>query len=207
MQRKLHLIDYIIIFMGLASFLVAAKTMIEVPTLIIPGYMLFLLFGGILLLVSFGIGVLIRLLTNSKVHLLTAASSIIAIACISFCISQFRPHYKIFVADNFTGEVKLFRSTLKKNVLSLSQYGVGYITDEVYRNGFKPLVYQNGRNITNECSNLGQGSLAFASLDGKSIGHFSYVGFTIKDNSNDTLWTNLINVIKLKIIDTSIIKR
>jgi hypothetical protein len=179
--------------------------MLEVQTLILPAWTLALLYGGVLLAVSFGLGALASWLTKSKLHMLTVTSIIISIVCISFYINQFRPNYDIYVADNFQGEVKLFRSTLKTNRFTLSEYGVGYITDKEYRNGFKPTVYKNGKDITNECKNIVQGSLSFAGVDGKSVGPFSYVGFTIGDNNADTVWNDLTNVIERKMIDTSLI--
>ena len=179
--------------------------MLQVQTLILPAWTLVLMYGGVLLAVSFGLGALASLLTRSKLKTLTASSLIISIACISFYISQFKPNYEIYVADNFQGEVKLFRSTLKRNRLKLSEYGVGYITDNEYRNGFRPTVYKNGKNITNQCKNVTLSSLGFSGVDGRSIGPFSYIGFTIGDNKPDTIWNSLTNVIECKIIDTSII--
>jgi len=146
-------------------------------------------------------------LTKSKIHLLSGASLIVAIVCLAFYISKFRPTYKIYVADNFAGEVKLFRSTLDNNRLSLNNYGVGYITDKTYRQGFRPIVYQNDKDITKQCKTIVQGNLAFAGVDGKSFGPFSYVAFTIGDNSGDTLWNNLTKIIEMKIIDTTIMKK
>lgn len=192
---------------GLASFILGIKTMLEVQTLILPAWTLVLMYGGVLMAVSFGLGALVSLLTRSKLHTLTASSLIISIACISFYISQFKPNYEIYVADNFQGEVKLFRSTLKRNMLNLSEYGVGYITDKEYRNGFRPTVYKNGKDITNECKNIIQGSLGFSGVDGQSLGPFSYIGFTIGDDKADTIWNTLTDVIERKIVDTSIILR
>ena len=207
MLRKLSLVDYALILIGLISFLLGVRTMLEVSTVILSGWFLVIMYGSILLLIAFGLGALIRSLTKSKIHLLSGASLIVAIVCLAFYISKFRPTYKIYVADNFAGEVKLFRSTLDNNRLSLNNYGVGYITDKAYRQGFKPIVYQNGKDITKECETIVQGNLAFAGVDGKSFGPFSYVGFTIGDNSGDTLWNNLTKIIEMKIIDTTIMKK
>ena len=181
--------------------------MLKIQTVILPAWFLVVMYGVILLLVAFGLGALIASLTKSKVHLLTAASVIVTIVCSAFYISEFRPTHKIYVPDSFIGEVKVFRSTLDNNALSLNKYGVGYITDKTYRKGFKPVVYQNGRDITKECKNIVQGSLASAGIDGISLGPFPYVGFTIGNSSVDTLWTDLTKVIEMKIIDTAIIKK
>ena len=207
MLRKLSLVDYALILIGLISFLLGVRTMLEVSTVILSGWFLVIMYGGILLLIAFGLGALIRSLTKSKIHLLSGASLIVAIICLAFYISEFRPTYKIYVADNFAGEVKLFRSTLDNNRLSLNNYGVGYITDKTYRQGFRPIVYQNDKDITKQCKTIVQGNLAFAGVDGKSFGPFSYVAFTIGDNSGDTLWNNLTKIIEMKIIDTTIMKK
>jgi hypothetical protein len=207
MLRKFSLIDYGLILIGLISLWLCVQTMLEIPTAILPAWFLVVIYGVILLFVAFGLGALIASLTKSKVHLLTAASLIVTIVCSAFYISEFRPTHKIYVPDSFSGNVKLFRSTLGNNKLLLNEYGVGYITDKTYRKGFRPVVYQNGRDITKECRNIVQGKVASAGIDGISLGPFSYVGFTIKDNSADTLWTDLKKVIEMKIIDTSIIKQ
>ena len=207
MQQRLSFVDYTLISVGLVSLYLGVRTMLEIPTLILPGWFLVIMYGGILVLVSFGLGALISSLTKSKVHLLTATSLIVTIICLAFYIHEYRPTYKIYVPQTFTGEVKLFHSTLDDNNLSLNKYGVGYITDKAYRKGFKPVVYQNGKDITDECKNLGQGSVSFAGIDGTNLGPFSYVGFKIKDHEADTLWTDLKEVIERKMIDTSIIKK
>lgn len=206
MRRRLSFIDYTLFSIGLLSLYLGVRTMLEIPTVILPSWYLVIMYGGILLLVSFGLGALISSLTKTKIHLLTAASLIITVICLAFYISEFRPTYKIYVPDNFAGEVKLFHSKLDNNRLSLNKYGVGYITDKAYRKGFIPIVYQNGKDITKECKNLGRGSVTFASIDGTNLG-FSYVSFTINENTADTIWTDLKKAIQQKIIDTSIIKK
>lgn len=206
MLRRLSFIDYILISVGLVSLYLGVRSMLEMPTLILSGWFLVIMYGGILLLVSFGLGRLISSLTKSKVHLLTAASLIVTIVCLAFYISEYRPTYKIHVPETFTGQVKLFHSTLEENNLTLNKYGVGYITDKAYRKGFKPVVYKNGKDITEQCENLGRGSVAYAGIDGTNIGPFSYVGFTVKENKVDTIWTDIKKAIEQKIIDTSIIK-
>ena len=205
MLRKLSLVDYILILMGLVSAWLGVRTMLKIPTVILSGWFLVILFGGILLLLSFGLGALFSSLTKSKIHLLSSTSIIVTIVCLGFYISEYRQTYTINIADNFIGEVKLFRSTLNNNRLSLNKYGVGYITDKTYQKGFKPIVIKNGRDITKECKTIVQGNVASAGVDGSSFGPFSYVGFTVGDNTTDTLWTDLEKAIELKIIDTSII--
>jgi len=207
MLRKLSLVDYTLILIGLISLVLGVRTMLEIPTVILSGWFLVIMYGSILLLIAFGLGALISSLTKYKIHLLSVASIIVTIVCLAFYISEFRPTYKIYVADNFTGEVKLFRSTLENNRLSLNNYGVGYITDKAYRQGFRPIVYQNGKDITKECKTIVQGNVAFAGVDGINFGPFSYVGFTIGDNSGDTLWTNLTKIIEMNILDTTIVKK
>src|SRR5690606_7072508 len=154
MLRKLSLIDYGLILIGLISLWLGVQTMLEIPTVILPSWFLVIMYGGILLLVAFGLGVVIASLTKSNVPLLTATSLIVTIVCSAFYISEYRPTYKIYVPDTFTGQVKLFHSMLQDNNLTLNKYGVGYITDKAYRKGFKPVVYKNGKDITEQCKNL-----------------------------------------------------
>ena len=207
MRRRLSFVDYTLISVALVSLYLGVRTMLETPTVILPAWFLVIMYGGILLLVSFGLGALISSSTKSKVYFLTGTSFIVTTICLAFYLNEYRPTYKIYVPGSFTGEVKLFHSTLGDNKLSLNEYGVGYITTKAYREGFKPVVYQNGKNITEECRNHGQGSVAFAGVDGTNLGPFSYVGFTVKGNKTHTLWTDLKKAIELKIIDTSIIKK
>lgn len=206
MIRKFSILDYCLILIGLISLGLGVQAMLKIPTLIFPAWFLVIMFGSILLLIAFGLGALIRSLTNSRVHLLAATSIIVSIVCLAFYVNEYRPAYTIYVADNFTGDIKLFRSKLDDNRLSLNKYGVGYITDKAYRKGFRPIVYRNGKDITKDCKTIVRGDLAFAGVDGTSFGPFSYVGFSLGDNINDTIWSDLNKVIEKKIIDTSIIK-
>ncbi len=207
MLRKLSLVDYTLILTGLVSVWLGVRTMLEIPTVILPGWFVVIVYGSILLLMSFGLGALISSLTKLKIHLLSAASIIVTIVCLSFYIREYRPTCKIIVSDNFVGEVKLFHSTLDINRLILNKYGVGYINDNTYRKGFRPTVYKNGKDITKECKTIVQGSVASAGVDGTSVGPFSYVGFTIGENTADTIWTDLKKAIELKVFDTSIMKK
>jgi hypothetical protein len=115
-----------------------------------------------------------------------------------------RPTYKIIVPGNFHGQVKLFHSKLTDNQLVINQYGVGYITDETFQTGFKPRVYQNGRDITKECRDITFGNIMSAGIDGSTTGPFEYLGFTIPGKTVDSVWTkNMAELIGLGIIDTS----
>ena len=58
---------------------------------------------------------------------------------------------------------------VSNNRLTLNKYGVGYITNNTYRKGFRPIVYKNGKDITKECKTIVQGSVASAGVDGTSI--------------------------------------
>lgn len=207
MLRKLSLVDYILISIGLVSTGIGVRTMLEIPTVILSGWFLVIMYVSIALLLSLEFGALFCALTKFKINLLSATSIILTIACLGFYISEYRPTYTINIADNFTGEVKLFRSTLNNNKLSLNNYGVGYITDKTYRNGFRPIVIKNGRDITKECETIVKGNAVSAGINGSSYGPFSYVGFTIGGNTVDTIWTDLKKAIELKVIDTSIIMK
>jgi hypothetical protein len=205
MRRKLTYTDYSFIAIGLVAFCLGVNTMLKIQTVILPSWFLAVMYGAVLVLISIGIAKVITLFTKSNFHILTAASIIVTLVCSAFYISEYRPSNRIYVPNNFSGQVKLFRSRLADNQLHLNQYGVGYITDRAYRKGFKPVIYQNGKDITDRCKNLSQGSLAFAGLDGTSLGPFSYVGFTIGDSRNDTIWNDLKKAIESKLIDTAII--
>jgi hypothetical protein len=211
MRNKLSLIDFVIISIEIVALYLGARTMLEIPTLIIPSWFLIIIYDSILLLLSYGFSVLIISLAKLKIKLLTANALIVTVVCLSFYVSQAASQaksiYRIHVPENFVGEVRLFRSTLSQNRLHLNKFGVGYITENAYQGGFKPVIYQGSKDITRECKDFAQGSIAFAGIDGESIGPFSYMSFTVKNTTNDTIWTDVKKVVEARIIDVSIMKK
>jgi hypothetical protein len=205
MSRKLKNIDFLFILVGLLSLVLGTKTILQTQTIILPAWFLAFMYGGILVVLSLVLGFMASTALKFKIHLVTISSLIISVVCLVYYFKEFRPTYKIIVPDKYSGEIKLFRSTLGENQLSLNKFGVGYITDKAYRKGFKPEVYQNGQDITKSCKKPVQGSVAFAGLNGSTIGPFSYVGFMIPGNLPDTIWTDLNKAIALKAMDTSVI--
>jgi len=207
MRNKLSLIDFFIISIGIVALYLGARTMLEVPTLIIPSWFLTIIYGSVLLLLSYGFSVLITSLTKLKIQLLTVNALIVTVVCLYFYVSQAKSIYKIYVPENFVGEVRLFRSTLSQNRLHLNGFGVGYITEDAYKEGFKPIIYQGGKDITKECKDFAQGSIAFAGIDGESIGPFSYMSFIVKNTTNDTIWTDVKKVVETRVINVSIMRK
>ena len=207
MFRKLKPIDFLFIIAAIISLALGIKTILQTQTIILPGWLLALIYGAILLILSFGFGFLFSSVLKIRIQSITVSSIIIATVCLIYYFKEFSPTYKIIVPEKYSGDVKLFRSTLTDNQLSLNKFGVGYITDKTYRNGFKPVIYQNGQEITKDCKNIGQGVVAFAGVDGYTLGPYVYFGFTIPGNSVDTIWRDLKKVLELKVIDTSIIMK
>ncbi len=160
MTQKQRTIDIFLILLGLISLGLGVTTMLRTPTFSLPTWFLTTMYAGSLLIIAFGLGYLVSVLSKFKIRIITVASIIVSIVCLVYYFEQYKPTYKITVPEKFSGEVKLFRSTLAKDQLVLDKFGVGYITDKSYRKGFVPVIYQNGHDITKACENIMHGSLA-----------------------------------------------
>jgi hypothetical protein len=194
----------IIQLIGLVGLILGILTMLRTPTVILPSWFLVLLFLPILLGVSFLLGLGTRFLLKSNWTKLTFTALFAGLFCVAFYISEYKPTHKIIVTDSFAGQVRLLLSKDDKDEFELNEYGVGYVSESTYRQGFKPRVEKNGKDITDEViRSLSFGSMTSATVDGKIIGPYSYLSFIVPGQSTDSLSNDLRELIDKNAIDTT----
>ena len=124
--------------------------------------------------------------------------------CAVFYISEYKPTHKIIVTDSFSGQVRLLLSKDNKDKFELNEYGIGYVSESTYRQGFKPRVEKNGKDITDEIArSLSFGSMTHATIDGKVIGPYQYLSFTVPGQPTDSLTSDILGMIEIHAIDTT----
>lgn len=200
-------VQIIIILIGLSAIGVAVKTILHTRTVIMTPFSLVIIYLPLLLLVSLGLGLLIKKITKGTANILTYASIIATLFSITYIYSEYMPTSDIVIPANYSGNVRLFLSTEDTDDFNINSYGIGYISKDTYNNGFRPTVIKNGKNITKELTNISSGgSISFASVNGSSIGPYHYIQFTIPGHSQDTIDNDLQRLIEVKALDTTRIK-
>jgi hypothetical protein len=194
----------IIQLIGLVGLILGILATLRTPTVILPPWFLALLFLPMLLGVSFLLGLAARFFIKSNWSRLTFTAFFAGLLCITFYISEYRPTYKIIVADSFSGRVRLLLSKEDRDKFELNEYGIGYISESTYRRGFKPKVEKGDKDITNEIvGSLSFGSMTNATIDGKVIGPYRYLSFIVPGQPTDSLTDDLLELIGKNAIDTA----
>jgi predicted ABC-type sugar transport system permease subunit len=86
---------------GLAGLTIGILTMLKTPTVILPPWILVLLFLPILLGVSFLLGLGTKYLIKSSWTKLTFTTLFAGLFCIVFYISEYKPTHKILLPTRF----------------------------------------------------------------------------------------------------------
>jgi len=194
----------IIQLVGLAGLLLGIWTMLRTPTLILPPWFLVLMFLPILLGVSFLLGLATKYLVKSSWTKLTFTAIFTGLICGIFYVSEYTPTHKIIVADTFSGQVRLLLSKDDKDSFELNEYGIGYVSESTYRQGFRPKVAKHGKDITDEIArSLSFGSMTQTTIDGKNIGPYSYLSFVVPGQPTDSLSNDILELINRNAIDTT----
>jgi hypothetical protein len=193
-----------IIIIGLISLGLGIKSMLRVPTVILPPWFLVLLYVPIIVGFSFFLGLLIKALIKIEASKLTYTSFFVTIFSLAFYISEYKPTYEIIVPEKFNGVVNLYLSKEEKNDFRLNSFGIGYICKKTFYNGFKPKAIKNGHDITNELSDFYSGTVSSVGKNG-NFGPYQYLSFKISPHAIDTstLTNNLQKMIELNILDTT----
>jgi hypothetical protein len=187
---------------GLISTSIAIWTLLHTPTLILPPLFLIGLYLPIVFVFSLVIGFLIKKLLKSSWHTLTFTSLILSVICLSFYASQYKLSYEIIVPNNYVGEVKLILSNEKENDFKINNYGIGYISQTTYENGFQPTIIKNGEDITKEINGYMTNSHSGIDLS------VDYMSFEIPGKIDSTSYYNDFDTLKkYRAIDTSRLKR
>jgi hypothetical protein len=92
----------------------------------------------------------------------------------------------------------------EKDKFELNEYGIGYVSESTYRQGFIPRVEKNGKDITDDViRSLSLGSMTHATIDGEIIGPYNYLSFIVPGQSADSLSSDLLELIAKNAIDTT----
>ena len=174
--------------------------MLQIPTMILPSWFLVLLFLPISFLISFALGFFIKLLSKSQWNVLTFTSLVLTFISLAFYISEYRPNYRIIIPSAYTGEVRLLLTNGRTNDFKINKYGIGYINETTFKNGFRPTIIKNDHNISDQIAGYEVSSYATTSLNRIS---FDYLSFKIPGDQNVIEIISFEDLVKIKAIDTT----
>lgn len=197
-------IQLAILTLGFLTIALGIWTMLQIPTVILPAWYLVLIYLPITFLIAFGLGFLTKKLFKLSWHTLTITSLIMTIACLTFYISEYRPSYTIYIPDNYVGEITLLVSKEADNDFNINKFGIGYINQKTFKNGFHPTVIKNNKDITKQIKNYNRGAYGSAGTLNISI---DYVTFTIPSDEINTVAISIDELITNNAIDTTRIWR
>lgn len=193
-------IQPIIIALGIFSLCVGIWQMLQTKTMILPSWCLLLLTLPCTLLVSFGLGIVVKKILNSKWQALTFASIFVIIFCSIFYIIEYRPVYTVVIPEGYVGEVKLLVSDEKENDFFINNYGIGYIDRKTFDEGFYPKIVKGDSDITIQVKEYSKGALATTPDD---IYSYEYLSFSVLDKGDSLEDKDIEELIKIKAIDTT----
>ena len=189
-----------ILIIGLISTALGIWTMVQTPTVILPVWFLVLLLLPIIFLISLGLGFVVKRVFKSSWHTLTFTSLIMTIACLTYYVSEYRSSYKIIIPENYVGQVKLFVSRDDKNDFNVNFFGIGYISNETYKEGFIPIVIKGDEDITKQIDGYGTGGYATSKDDKYS---FNYLVFEVPGAGENRSVESVEDLVNQKAIDTT----
>lgn len=197
-------IQIAIIILGLISTSVGIWIMLQTPTIILSPWSLVAMFLPIAFLVALLIGYLIKGVLNSGWHTMTFAALVMTVICIIFYASQYRPSYKIMIPDKYVGEVRLLVSNEQQNDFNVNNFGIGYINQDIYKNGFRPRVIKGGQDISDQIS--GYSISSYATTSGSKLS-FDYLSFELPGKNENSGLVDFDSLVRLKAIDTNRLRR
>ena len=202
---KKNKLQTLVIILGLIAIGLGVKSLLQIPTMILPTWFLVLLYLPFVLLISFTLGFITKKLTKSTWHTLTLSTILAAIISLTFYFSEYKPSYTVKIPDTFVGEVKLFVTNESTNDLNVNKLGVGYINQKTYKNGFQPTILKGDKDITKEIHGYSTGTFASSLLPNKQINYISFLIPGKKESEDDE--NNFDELIKSNRIDTARILR
>ncbi len=190
------------IIIGLGIFLLAVgiREMLQTLMMILPSWFLVLLFVPCLIFICVILGYLAKKITKSKWHILTLASIFVIVFSSIFYISEYKTNETIIIPESYVGEVRLFVSNEKKSDFVINKYGIGYIDQRTFSNGFYPEIIRGSNDITKQVKGYGKGGLATTKED---IYSYEYLSFFILVKGQNVEDKSIEELIKIKAIDTT----
>jgi hypothetical protein len=192
-----------IVLFALISIGLGVKAMLAMPTLILPSWFLALLYLPILLAIAFVLGIVVNTIIKIETDRYIYTALFAGLISLGFYFSEYKPTNKIIIPGDFGGQVRLFLSNEPDDDLRINNFGIGYISRKTYLQGFKPIIIQNGKDITKQVTEFFQGSAGAGTVDHEHIGDYKFLGFTIPGKPTDSLKNDLVKLIKLNALDTS----
>ena len=189
---------------GLISIGLGVWTILQTPTLLLPSWFLAVLFVPITILCSLGLGFLIKKIFKSNWSVITFTAIIMSTLCLSYYISEYKPTYKIIIPTNFIGEVRLLLSNENTNDFNINKYGVGYINQKTFKNGFQPKIIKGGQDITSQIKAYSIG--ATATTTSTSSLSVDYLTFKVPGTTQNEITTDIDELVKVNGIDTTRLK-
>jgi hypothetical protein len=136
-------------FLSFGLFIKLVITLLKIPGgMILPGWFLggMLLGGG--LLVSFIITVLLKLFIRKRSFTALLLLNL-TILFAFFHYYFYSPTLEIVVQDGYYGEISLIKSNTERNILTVDNEGIGYLTKWTFNKTYaRPTVFdKSGRNL------------------------------------------------------------
>lgn len=179
---KNGLLQITTIVIGFVSFGLAVNTMLQLPFVIFPAWCSVLILAPLLIGISLTLGYFVKNLRPTKWKTISLTFLFIAILSLLYVFSEYRKHVKINIPDNYVGTVFLILSNEPIDDFNVNEFGVGYICQDTYSNGFRPTVYRKGIDITKTISGHSIGSASY--LRHSSI---KYIKFKVPFRSSNTV--------------------
>ena len=198
-------IQIAILLLSIISLVFGIITMLQMPTVTVSPLYLAIFYTFIVFVLSFLLGLILKKIIKSSWHILTFASIFVICISLTFIISQYKPTYKIIIPDSYSGTINLIMTGENENDFDINNFGIGYITEDTYYNGFYPKIIKNGKDITKDARGFSRGSFAFATPDLNVS--LDYLKFEIPGNNNGDTLKDFDALIKVGAIETARIKK
>lgn len=197
MKRK---VQFGIILLGFIALIYGILIMSETKTMILPLWFVITPVVIIVCAISYGLGVVTKYLLRSDLYRMTFASIIIIIFVGVYGVVEYKPTLKIIIAENYTGEVKLFVSndSIEECEIPVSNFGVGYITNKDFEKGFYPKILRGAIEITKNINEYSKGVFTTTTAVSYSV---KYLSFVIPGSSKE-LDNDIDYLIKTGALDT-----
>jgi len=108
------------------------------------------------------------------------------------------------IPDKYVGEVKLLVSNENQNDFKVNNFGIGYISQRTFKNGFRPTVIKGGQDISDQISGYSTGS--YATTSGGKLS-FDYLSFELPGKKEVSELIDYDSLVKLNAIDTARLRR
>jgi hypothetical protein len=189
---------------GLISTAIGIRTMLQTPTMILTPWFLVGLYLPIAFVVLLVVGFFTKAILKSSWHTLTFTALTMTVICLTFYASQYKPSYKIIIPDGYIGEVKLLLSNENENDFRVNNFGIGYINQKTFENGFRPTIIQRRQDISKQITGYSTGSYATTSSSNLAL---DYLSFEIPGKVDSSAIPDFDNLLQLNAIDRKRLRR